>query len=389
MTDQLRVALIGHGFMGAAHSQAWRVAPHFFDLPLQPRMHVLVGRHADSAQASADRWGWAEAASDWRKVITRDDIDVVDIVTPGDTHVDIACAALEAGKHVICEKPLANTVADAERMASVAAAASTRGVRSMVGFSYRRVPAVVFARQLVQEGRLGTIRQVRAEYLQDWLIDPEAPLTWRLQKDRAGSGSLGDIGAHAIDMVEYVTGSALTAVSGVLETLVSERPLLGEGIGLSGTASAERGAVTVDDVALFHGRFDNGALGSFEATRFRTGRKNAFRFEISGSTGAISFDMERMNELQFYDATDSGRTLGFQRILVTEHDHPYTASWWPTGHTLGYEHAFSHQVVDFVRAIADGTQPRPSFDDGLHVQRVLDAVEHSSANGSSWTRTDR
>ncbi|MFC4137932.1 MULTISPECIES: Gfo/Idh/MocA family protein [unclassified Microbacterium] len=377
--------MVGHGFMGAAHSQGWRVAPRFFDLPLRPEMHLLVGRDPSKTEDAAGRWGWAQTSTDWREAVQRDDVDVVDIVTPGDTHAEIALAALAAGKHVICEKPLANTVAEAVAMTRAAEDAATRGVLSMVGFTYRRVPAAVFARQLVAEGRLGEIRQVRAEYLQDWLTDPEAPLTWRLQKDRAGSGSLGDIGAHAIDMVEYVTGSRLESVSGVLETLVPERPLLGEGVGLSGTASAERGAVTVDDVALFHGRFDGGALGSFEATRFRTGRKNAFRFEISGSKGALSFDMERMNELEFYDATAPALEQGFRRILVTEHEHPYTGSWWPTGHMLGYEHGFTHQVVDFVPAVAAGAQPRPSFAEALHVQRVLDAVERSSAAGSAWT----
>ncbi|WP_094770473.1 Gfo/Idh/MocA family protein [Microbacterium gorillae] len=374
--------MIGHGFMGAAHSQAWSVARRFFDLPLHPEMRLLVGR--TGAAESAAKLGWAESSADWREAIARDDIDVVDIVTPGDTHAEIAIAALRAGKHVMCEKPLANTVAEAEEMTAAAEEASAHGVRSMVGFTYRRVPAATFARNLVADGRLGEIRQVRAEYLQDWLSDAEAPLTWRLQKDRAGSGSLGDIGAHAIDMVEFITGSPLTSVSGLLETLVSERPLMSEGVGLSGTASNERGAVTVDDVALFTGRFGNGALGQFEATRFRTGRKNAFRFEISGSRGALSFDMERPNELQFYDATAPELELGFRRIIVTEAGHPYVGNWWPTGHMLGYEHAFSHQVVDFVTAIAEGTQPQPSFAEGLHIQRALAAVEASSDAGSAW-----
>ncbi|QKJ21078.1 Gfo/Idh/MocA family protein [Microbacterium hominis] len=377
--------MIGHGFMGAAHSQGWRVAPRFFDLPLQPEMAVLVGR--TGADASARKWGWAESATDWRAVIDRDDIDVVDIVTPGDTHREIAIAALAAGKHVLCEKPLANTVAEAEEMDAAATAAAERGIRSMVGFTYRRVPATTFARDLVASGRLGQVRQVRAEYLQDWLIDPEAPLTWRLKKDLAGSGALGDIGAHAIDLTEYITGQQVTSVSGIIETLVAERPLLGEGVGLSGTASSERGAVTVDDVALFTGRLSGGALASFEASRFRTGRKNALRIEISGSKGALAFDLERLNELEFYDATLPETQLGFQRILVTEHDHPYLAPWWPTGHMLGYEHGFSHQVGDFVTAIHAGAQPRPSFADGLHVQRVLDAVERSSAAGSTWIDT--
>ena len=248
-------------------------------------MTVVVGRDAAGVAANARKWGWAESATDWREVIARDDIDVVDIVTPGDTHAEIAIAALEAGKHVLCEKPLANTVAEAEAMTAAAERAAERGIRSMVGFTYRRVPATTFARDLVAAGRIGEIRQVRAEYLQDWLMDAEAPLTWRMQKERAGSGALGDIGAHAVDLTEYITGQKVATVSGIIETLVTERPLLGEGVGLSGTASTERGAVTVDDIALFTGRLDSGALASFEATRFRTGRKNALRIEIVGLEG--------------------------------------------------------------------------------------------------------
>lgn len=379
--------MIGHGFMGAAHSQGWRVAPRFFDLPLEPVLQVVVGRDAAGTAAAADKWGWAESSTDWREVIARDDIDVVDIVTPGDTHAEIAISALAAGKHVLCEKPLANSVAEAEEMTDAAARAAERGIRSMVGFTYRRVPAATFARDLVAAGRIGEIRQVRAEYLQDWLTDPEAPMTWRLDKKLAGSGSLGDIGAHAVDLAEYITGQRVETVSGILETLVAERPVLGESVGLSGTAGTERAAVTVDDVALFTGRLSSGALASFEATRFRTGRKNALRIEVSGSLGALSFDLERLNELEFYDATAPATELGFRRILVTEHDHPYVGPWWPTGHTLGYEHGFSHQVSDFVTAVAAGEQPQPSFADGLHIQRVLAAVERSSDAGSAWTPT--
>ncbi|MEI2270444.1 Gfo/Idh/MocA family oxidoreductase [Microbacterium sp. No. 7] len=388
MTTRLRVAMIGHGFMGAAHSQGWRVAPRFFDLPLDPVLHVVTGRDAGSTAAAAAKWGWAESSTDWRATIARDDVDVVDIVTPGDTHAEIAIAALEAGKHVLCEKPLANSVAEAEAMTQAAARAEARGIRSMVGFTYRRVPAATFARDLVAAGRLGDIRQVRAEYLQDWLMDAEAPMTWRLDKQKAGSGSLGDIGAHAVDLAEFITGQTVDSVSGIVETLVHERPLLGEGIGLSGTASAERGRVTVDDVALFTGRLSSGALASFEATRYRTGRKNALRVEVSGTRGALAFDLERLNELEFYDATAAETELGFRRILVTEHGHPYLEPWWPTGHILGYEHGFSHQVRDFTTAIAEGVAPRPSFADGLHVQRVLDAVERSSAAGSRWVPTN-
>jgi predicted dehydrogenase len=383
-TAPLRVAMIGHGFMGAAHSQAWRTAPRFFDLPRQPVMQVLVGRSGDATRDAAARWGWSEAETDWRAVLDRDDIDVVDIVTPGDTHAEIAVAALAAGKHVLCEKPLATTVEQAMVMGTAAEQAKAAGVLAMVGFTYRRVPAATLARDLVAAGRIGEVRQVRASYLQDWLTDAESPMTWRLDRDRAGSGALGDIGAHAIDLAQFITGQRIAAVSGVLQTLVEERPLLAETRGLSGTASTGRGRVTVDDVALFTARFASGVLGSFEASRFATGRKNALRVEVSGSTGAISFDLEDLNSLQLFDGTAPVVEQGFTRILVTEPEHPYTGSWWPAGHTLGYEHGFSHQVKDFVEAIAAGEQPTPSFEDGLQVQRVLDSVERSATSGSSW-----
>ncbi|MDN4599439.1 Gfo/Idh/MocA family protein [Leifsonia virtsii] len=392
MTDdkpRLRVAMIGYGFMGAAHSQGWRTAPRFFDLPYEPELAVIVGRDAARVEEARVRFGWQRAETDWRAVVGDPDIDVIDICTPGDSHAEIAIAALEAGKHVLCEKPLANTVDEAEAMTVVAERAAELGVRSMVGFSYRRVPAIGLARTLVQDGRLGGIRQVRALYLQDWLRDEDGPMTWRLDKTLAGSGSLGDIGAHAVDLVEHLTGSRLTGVSGTLATFVEERPLLAEGVGLSGTASAERGGVTVDDAAWFTARLAggaaDGAIGGFEATRYATGRKNALRIELSGSRGAIAFDLERMNELEFYDATAPAGEQGFTRIIATEPEHPYMANWWPTGHAIGYEHAFSHEVVDFVTAIAAGADPEPSFADGLHIQRVLDAVERSAAASSAWT----
>ena len=387
-TAPLRVAMIGHGFMGAAHSQGWRTAPRFFDLPLRPEMQVLVGRSAEAVRAAADTWGWAETATDWRSVIERDDIDVVDIVTPGDSHAEIAIAALDAGKHVLCEKPLANSVDEAKAMTDAAARAADSGVMAMVGFTYRRVPAATLARDLVAAGRIGEVRQIRASYRQDWLADADSPMTWRLDKARAGSGALGDIGAHAIDLAQFISGQRIAAVSGVLQTIVGERPLLAESRGLSGTASTERGTVTVDDLALFSARFESGVLGSFEASRFASGRKNSLRVEISGSTGAVAFDLEDLNSLQFFDATAPIETQGFTRILVTEPEHPYIAAWWPAGHTLGYEHGFSHQAKDFVEAISAKTQPRPSFADGLQVQRVLASVESSAADGSAWTTID-
>ena len=385
MTTELRVAMIGHGFMGAAHSVGWRQAPTAFDLPLRPRMAVLVGRDADKTAASARKWGWGEAATDWRAVIARDDIDVVDIVTPGDSHAEIAIAALAAGKHVLCEKPLANSVDEAEAMRQAAQDAAAHGIRAMVGFTYRRVPAVTLMRDMIAAGRIGTVRQVRASYRQDWLADPESPMTWRLDKDRVGSGALGDIGAHIVDMTQFVTGQALTHVSAALETIVSERPVLGEAIGLGGTAGTERGRVTVDDLALFVGRLESGTLASFEATRFATGRKNALDIEVSGDAGALHWNLEDLNALEFYDATRPALEQGFTRILVTEPEHPYLKGWWPAGHMLGYEHGFSHQAKDFVEAVAEGRDPYPSFADGLLVQRVLDAVERSASAGAVWT----
>jgi predicted dehydrogenase len=380
--------MVGYGFMGAAHSQGWRVAPRFFDLPARVDMNVLVGRHGDAVEAAAQKWGWAESATDWRTLLERDDIDIIDIVTPGDSHAEIAIAALEAGKHVICEKPMSNTVAEAEAMTAAAESAAAKGVLAMVGYTYRRVPAATFARDLVAAGKIGEVQQVRASYLQDWLVDPSVPRSWRLQKELAGSGALGDIGAHAIDLAQFVTGLSLTSVSGILKTIITERPLEGERTGITGTAGEGMGAVTVDDMALFTGQFSNGALGSFEATRFSTGRKNALRLEVSGSLGAISFDLEDLNALGFYDATLPATEQGFTKIYVTEPQHPYISAWWPAGHMLGYEHGFSHQAKDFVEAIVEAQQPTPSFADALQVQRVLAAVETSAGNGSAWTSTN-
>src|SRR3954449_2119285 len=384
MTD-LGIGLIGYAFMGAAHSQAWRTAPRFFDLPLQPELTVLAGRDRAKVTDAAHRLGWASTETDWRRVLERDDVDLVDICTPGDTHAELAIAALAAGKHVLCEKPLANSVAEAEAMAAAAERAAASGVRSMVGFTYRRVPAVSLARKLVAEGRLGQIRHVRAQYLQDWIADPAAPMSWRLQKDKAGSGALGDIGAHIVDLTQFITGQALTGVSAVLETFVRKRPLPASTGKLGGVGGDGMGEVTVDDAAVFLGRFTDGALATFEATRFALGRKNAIRIEVNGSAGSLAFDFEDMNVLEFFDGAEPAETAGFRRIVVTEPGHPYVAAWWPAGHGLGYEHGFTHQVVDLVTAIAKGDDPSPSFADGLQVQRVLDAVERSAAARAAWT----
>jgi predicted dehydrogenase len=385
---RLGIAMVGYGFMGSAHSQGWRVAPKFFDLALEPELRVIVGRDREKVDAAAVKYGWAEAETDWRRVIEREDVDVIDICAQGNVHAELAIAALEAGKHVLCEKPLANTVAEASAMTEAADTARSRGVRSMVGFTYRRVPAVTLAAKLVADGRLGEIRQVRAVYLQDWLADSNSPMTWRLDRAQAGSGALGDLGAHIVDMVQFVTGESVTGVSGTTRTFVETRPKVREPVGRSGTSTLDFGNVTVDDVALFTATLSGGGLASFEATRFATGRKNALQLEISGSRGAIEFDLENLNVLRFLDATEPTETAGFRRILVTEPIHPYIDAWWPPGHLLGYEHGFVHQVRDFVTSIAEGTDPLPSFRDGLIVQKVLDAVEQSNLANSTWTVID-
>jgi predicted dehydrogenase len=371
-----------------------------YDLPAKARMVAVCGRDADKVAAAADRLGWDEAVTDWRSLIARDDIDLIDVCTPGDSHAEIAMAALAAGKHVLCEKPLANSVAEAEAMTAAAAAARAVGVRAMCGYNYRRVPAVALMAELIAAGRIGTIRHVRAVYLQDWIVDPQFPLVWRLQRERAGSGALGDIGAHIIDLSQFVTGQFLTGVSALTETFVTERPWPTESSGLSASAGngtsgggltgsgngsdPTRGPVTVDDAALFVARLDGGGLATFEATRFATGHKNGLRVEVNGSLGSLVFDLERMNELDFYDATAAGTEQGFTRILVTESTHPYMSAWWPPGHLIGYEHSFTHQARDLIEAIANGTDPRPSFADALRVQQVLAAVQRSAQAGA-WT----
>jgi predicted dehydrogenase len=392
---ELGIGMVGYAFMGAAHSQAWRTVAHVFGVPLRPRMAALSGRDAGAARAAAERYGWQAAETGWRALIARDDVQLVDICAPGDVHAEIAIAALDAGKHVLCEKPLANTVAEAEAMCEASARAARHGVQAMIGFNYRRVPAIVLARQLIRDGRIGTLRHVRAAYLQDWLVDPSFPLTWRLQRERAGSGALGDLGAHAVDLAQYLAGEPLTGVSGLTGTFVTERPLTGDdgttGTGGTGGIPGQQvphGPVTVDDAALFTGRFASGALASFEATRFAAGRKNALRIEVNGERGSLSFDLERLNELAFHDHTEDAVTAGFRRILVSEPGHPYLDAWWPPGHMLGWEHTFVHQARDLLAAIAAGTRPEPSFADGFQVQRVLAAVTDSAANASVWTAVE-
>ncbi|MDF9751468.1 Gfo/Idh/MocA family oxidoreductase [Arthrobacter sp. ES3-54] len=367
----LGVAMIGYAFMGKAHSNAWRNVASYFDVPAFER-RVLVGRDPVGVAEAAAKYGWAESATDWRAVIARDDIQIVDICAPGFMHAEIAIAALAAGKHVLVEKPLANTLAEAEAMAAAARSAQDNGVQSMIGFNYRRVPALALAQELIAEGRLGAIRHVRAAYLQDWLVDPDSPMTWRLNKDTAGSGALGDIASHAIDQVLFLLGEQVTEVAGRLHTFTPSRP---------GPNGPEQ--VTVDDAAWATLTLASGAVASVEVSRVATGQKNSLKLEIYGDKGALLFDLEDLNELGFLDATLPVREQGFRRILVNEPEHPYLEAWWPQGHVIGWEHTFTHEIRDFLLAVGSGTQPSPSFEDGLTVQRILAAVEESAAANSS------
>ena len=378
----VNVGVIGAGFMGKAHSLAYAAMPMFFwPPPAIPRRLVIAELGDAAAREAAQRYGYDCWTGDWRAVIDDPDVEVVDIAVPNDAHAEIAIAAAEAGKHVLCEKPLARTADEARAMRDAVVRA---GVTHMVAFNYRRTPAVALARKLIDDGTIGAVRNFRGTYLQDWIVDPDFPLVWRLRRDAAGSGALGGLGAHIVDMAQFLTGDVLTGVSALTETFVRERPLPSASSGLAGSGGSERGTVDVDDAALFLGRFAAGAVASFEATRFANGRKNALRIELNGSRGSLAFDQERMNELEFYDGEEDPATAGFRRILVTEPTHPYAGAWWPPGHLLGYEHTFTHQAVDLVRDIGEGRDPAPSFADGLRVQLVLDAVERSAAEAGGW-----
>jgi predicted dehydrogenase len=334
-------------------------------------LKAACARDEAKVKEFADNWGYESIETDWRKLIARKDIDAVDICTPNNLHKEIAIAAAEAKKAILCEKPLANTLADAERMY---AAADRAGVVHMLCHNYRRCPAVALAKQIIAEGELGDLYHYRGVYLQDWIVDPDFPRVWRLEKAHAGSGSLGDILSHTMDLSRYLVGEPVQ-VSGQLKTFIKERPLPGN--------PGARGTVDVDDSAQALVRFANGAVGYYEGTRLATGRKNYNHLEINGSKGSLVWNLERMNELDVY--IESGPRSGFRNILATDGQHPYIKAWWPPGHIIGYEHSFTHTVYDFLRAIADGKSPRPDFEDGVRNQRVLDAIERSSTSGQ-WVQ---
>jgi predicted dehydrogenase len=378
---RINVGLIGYQFMGKAHSNAYRQVGRFFpELPVEVGMHTICGRNEAKVREAAAQMGWENVETDWRKVVENPEIDVIDISTPGNLHAEIAIAAAKAGKAVFCEKPIGNTLEEAERMV---AAVKEAGVPNAVFHNYRKAPAASLVKKFIEEGRLGTIYHMRAVYLQDWIADPNFPLVWRLQKEIAGSGTHGDINAHIIDMARYLLGE-FDEVCGILHTFVKQRPLAGEiDANLGAKASTEMGEVTVDDAAMFLAKFKNGALGTFEASRFAVGRKNHHRWEINGSKGSVVWDLEKMNELQYYSELDEEGTKGFRTIQATEGSHPYAGHFWPVGHIIGYEHTFINLLADAFTNMAEGKPISPDMTDGLENQRVLDAVERSSET-RSW-----
>jgi len=376
------IALIGSKFMGRAHSNAYLNVAKFFDLPAQPVMHTIAARNQDELKAFADRWGWQNHTTDWKEAISNAEIDLVDIVTPNNVHAEHAIAALEAGKQVACEKPLAHTLDAARQMAE---AAEKSGANTYVWYNYRRCPAVAFAHQLVKQGKLGRIYQIRGCYLQDW-AGPDTPLMWRFQGEVSGSGALGDLCAHTIDTARFITGDEVKEVVGAtMETVIKDRVILEGGGGeISGRGAAQgekRGQCTVDDIVLFSARMESGALATFEATRLSTGYKNSNRLEIHGENGAIRFNFEQMNELDWYDATLPEELQGWSTINVTNGNanHPYAGAYWPVAHILGYEHSFVNQAADMITVYGGGEPvvPLPDFADAYKVQRVLAAVTES------------
>jgi predicted dehydrogenase len=379
---KLNIAIIGAKFMGKAHSSAWSRVKRFFDVPFEPVLKVACGRPGSSLEGFAERWGWESVSTDWKETVNRADIDIVDIASPTFLHHDVAIEAAKAGKHIFCEKPMCLTLAEAKRMC---AAAENAGIVHYLNHNYRRCPAVSLAKQLIQEGRVGRIFHWRSAYLQSWIVDPHFPLIWQLRGDAAGSGPHADLNSHLVDLARYLVGE-IAQVTAMTAQFVAERPVVPEGSGgaFEAAPSGEpraMGPVTVEDAASMLVRFEHGALGTFEATRFAPGRKNHNTFEIYGSKGSITFDVERMNELNCFSMEDAVHVGGFRKILVTEPVHPYINAWWPPGHIIGYEHTFVNAIADFLTAIASGHTIEPNFSDGVKEMVVLEAALQAAQTG--------
>ncbi len=375
-SEPLRIAMVGHAFMGRAHSNAMRQVNRFFDLPRMVVPQIVVGRDAERAAAAADQFGFLESAIDLDHVLARKDIDVVDVATPNDSHYAITMAALEAGKHVLCEKPLAMTLQQTKEMAALA---KKKKLRVGLWHNYRRAPAVALAQKMILRGDIGKVRQVRAVYLQDWLADASVPASWRTDKKLCGSGAHGDLNAHLIDLTRALTGLEFESVCGVQQTFTTERPN-GSGKGKS--------KVDVDDAFCFLAKFRGGAIGTYEATRTAPGRKNHNRVEISGEKGSIAWNLERMNELEVFLLDEPRDAQGFRTVMCMDSVHPYAANWWPDGHIVGYEHTFVHHLADFVAALCANKPFAPGFDDGVAVQAVLEAALQSAKSGA-WAKVAR
>jgi len=373
---KLNIAVIGYGFMGRTHSNAFHQAPVFFDLPYQPVLKTVCARNAERGQAFAAKWGFENAATDWREVVESKDIDLVDIASPNDTHCEIAVAAAKAGKMVMCEKPLGRNTAEAQKMVAAVEAA---GVPNCVWYNYRRIPAVTMAKQLIDEGRLGRIFHYRAKFLQDWTISADLPQggegLWRLDVSVAGSGVTGDLLAHCIDTALWLNGG-ISEVSAVTETFIKQR---------KHTLTGEVQPVGIDDASLFLARFENGSLATFEATRYARGHKALYTFEINGEHASIAWDLHDLHRLQWFDHKDEGKLRGWRSLHITDREHPYMSQWWVPGLQIGYEHSFIHQAADFLIAAGAGKSASPTFREGLATDQVTDAVL-ASAKNRTWEK---
>jgi len=375
----LRLGMIGYGFMGRAHSNAFRKVGNFFDLDYEVAMKAVCGRNPDKVAPFAKRWGYESIETDWRQLIARDDIDMVDICAPNDVHLEIASAAAKAGKMILCEKPLARDGKEGEKMVK---AVEKAGVPNMVWYNYRRIPAVTLAKQLIDQGKLGRIFHYRAKFLQDWTISPELPQggagLWRLDAKVAGSGVTGDLLAHCIDTALWLNGS-IAKVNAMTETFIKER---------KHTLTGKVQKVEIDDACAFLARFSNGSLATFESTRYARGHKALYTFEINGEHASIAWDLHDLHRLQYFDHKDESHLRGWRTIHVTDSDHPYMNKWWVPGLAIGYEHSFVHQVADFLQGLASGKPASPTFRDALETQYVCDAVL-KSAKTDKWEKVAR
>jgi predicted dehydrogenase len=369
---KLNIGMVGYGFMGRAHSNAWRKVTNFFDVPLQPVLKAACARDAAKVQAFADQWGYASVETDWRKLVARQDIDAIDICVPNDLHLEIAVAAAKAGKMILCEKPIARNTAEGLKMCR---AVEKAGVLNTVWYNYRRVPAVTLAKNLVAEGKLGKIFHYRANFLQDWTISPDLPQggtgLWRLDVKAAGSGVTGDLLAHCIDTAIWINGP-IKSVSAMTETFIKER---------KHTLTGKVEKVGIDDACAFLARFANGALAIFESTRYARGHKAEYTFEINGEKASIAWNLHDLHRLQYFDHADESTVRGWRNIHVSDGDQPYMKAWWVPGLQIGYEHSFVHQVADFLEAAAHGVSTSPTFREALETTKVCDAVLASAASG--------